>query len=342
VTWQDASEGPYYPYVIVCSEAGWLAGAYDEGVYCSSDGVNWRTCNENMSAHLPPTTCFSKAFEVDRTLFMASMEGVIVRSHDAGQTWKMMQSEGEEVSFSLLAGTGAGEEMTLLAAAEADLACSRDGGASWEYVVNIGGDLIAVLSISETYGQDATMLAGTSGGQVLISRDGGTSWGRCALFEGEVVVALAFGTANGRAMNYAVTAHQADTGMWQLTLRAGESWKAILTREVDEVVSVLNLTDDGRLLCAMGRSVLSLEDDKLVRESTLEGSASVSSLAAGAGVVLAGTRTGLYRYADDAQSWKCVTDAIQIVALHLATSGEAYAVAMGGRLWKVELSDGHN
>jgi photosystem II stability/assembly factor-like uncharacterized protein len=334
-TWQETEGGPYYPYVIVRAGDGLLAGAYDEGVYRSVDGITWQACNDNLAAHLPPTVCFSEAFERDRTLWMASMEGVAVRSTDAGQDWTALPNE---IPISMLTGAGDGAAMTLLAAVEATLLRSGDGGDSWEAVVSAGEDPISVLATSRTYAQDATMLAGTAGGQVLVSNDGGASWRQSAHFVDKMLVAVASrAQADGRTMNCAVVASQTPRGAWQLTLRAGEQWTEVLSREADELVAVLYPSADGQLFCALGRRVLCLQDGQVVGESELEGTAPVSCLAQMRDAVLAGTRAGLYRSTDDAQSWELVSGDIPVVALHAAPSGQVYAVSMGGRLWKVDL-----
>jgi photosystem II stability/assembly factor-like uncharacterized protein len=333
--WQEVEGGPFYPYVVVGSDDGLIAGAYDEGVFLSPGGRIWQAGNRGLTAHIPPAACFSAAFEDDRTLVLASMEETLVRSQDGGQTWQSLQEE-EELSVALLAGAGEGESMVLLVAGEADVACSLDSGESWTNVADLGEDLATALALSDTFAQDRTMLVGTAVGQLLVSGDGGGSWERQAYFEGESVIAVA--ARAGGQVAAVVTAQQTERGTWQLTLRRAPSWEAVLARETAESVSVLTLTEGERLFCAMGQRLLCLEGDTLVAEEELEGEAPVSSLAVSPAVSLAGTRLGLYRSADGGSSWERIDDQLSVVALHLASPTQAYAVSMGGEVWAIELS----
>jgi len=312
-----------------------LAGAYEDGIYRSVDGTTWQASNGNLAAHLPPVVCFSDAFEHDRTLLMASMEGTLVRSRNAGQTWEMLQEE-YEYGVSSLTGTGRGEAMVVLAATETGLIRSRDSGTSWENVLDTGGVPPVTLALSETYDQDGIALTGTSDGQVLLSRDGGASWEQAALLPDEMVVALTARTGDAGTMMYAVTARQSDTGAWQLALRDGTSWQVVLARESNEAAAMLCLLDGGDLLCALGPRAMYLGDGGLIGESVLEGEAAISGLAVDGSALLAGTRLGIYCSTDQAQSWERITSDLSAVALH-AVERKVYAVSMGGRLWQLDL-----
>jgi hypothetical protein len=279
--------------------------------------------------------CFSDAFEHDRTLLMASMEGTLVRSRDAGQTWEVLQ---EEQGVSSLACTGKGDAMTLLAATDAGLMRSLDGGTNWEDVLVMDGVPTSALALSKTYDQDRVALAGTPSGQVLISGDGGTSWAQGALLSDEMVVALAACTWDVGTMMYVVTARQGDSGAWQLALRDGVSWEVVLTRESAEAAATLCPVDGGGLLCALGPCAMYFDGGKLIGESVLEGDAAISSLAVDGSVFLAGTRLGIYRSMNQAKSWERLTSDVSAVALCIIEREKAVAVSMGGRVWQLDLS----
>jgi photosystem II stability/assembly factor-like uncharacterized protein len=332
--WQEVEGGPLYPYVVVGSADGLIGGAYDEGVFRSADGRAWQESNRGLAAHIPPAACFSAAFGEDRTLVLASMEETLVRSQDGGETWLSLGGEGE-LAASLLAGVGKGGNMALLVAGEADVACSLDSGESWANVVDLGEDLATALALSDTFARDRTMLVGTAVGQLLASADGGGSWERQAYFEGESVIALV--ARDGGQAAAAVTAQQTERSTWQLTLRRGPSWEAILSREAAESVSVLALAEGERLFCAMGQRMLCLEGDTLAAEEELEEEAPVSCLVVSPAVALAGTRSGLYRSAGGDGPWERISDRLPVVALHLASPARAYAVSMGGEVWEIEL-----
>ena len=351
-TWQPMNSGPAYPYVLAPTQEGLLVGAYDEGVYRCADAETWQDSNHDLAAHLPPITCFSDAFERDHTLLMASMEGQAVRSQDAGQTWTPVQDT--DLSITLLTSIGKGTKMALLGASEGQVLCSQDSGETWRPVLNTGKDPISALSLCPREATVAAikdqpakkqddgkvmMLAGTAGGQLRLSRDSGRSWKQLTRFEDEMVVALALEMEAGTGVvAYAVTARQQETGKWQLMLRKTPSWEAILSRDADEPVSVLTPLGSKALFCGLGQQVLYIKGDQVTSESTLEGSATVSSLTATPQAALAGTRFGMYRTTDQGHSWEQIGDRIPVVALWLASPDRAYAVSMGGQLWEVDLS----
>lgn len=226
--------------------------------------------------------------------------------------------------------------MTLLSASENSVFFSRDGGASWNLVATVGEDSISAVSVAP--GSDAKaqpqLWVGTMGGKVLFSGDGGQSWSRQAAIEGSMVTAVA-GAGN---QMYVVTARQQEGGRWRLSLYGKGTPEALLSREANEPVTVLDLQEDGGLYCAMGGRVLCLEEGQVVAESGMEDALPVSSLGVKGDVVLAGTRSGLYRSLDRAQSWERLTPDVQAVALHVVSPEKAYAAAMGGRLWEIELA----
>ncbi len=345
-SWTAAATGPDYPYVVTMLRSGLLVGAYDEGVYRSSDGDAWCASNENLAAHLPPVAVFSEDFGRDRSLLMASMEGTIVRSEDSATTWTMVPQGQEESpgdvwgTVSLLAGTGKGAAMAVLAASETHLAYSQDAGSTWRMLSGVARESIGAVTFSQTFAQDGAMFVGTAGGRVLVSQDGGTSWVPRAAFERESVVALA---ARENEV-YAVTARPSGEGVWQLTLRRGDlfsrgdgPWRALLSREANQPAVVLSLSTGLRLFCAMGQRVLCVSAGDVIAESELDDAEQLSSLAVVSDLVLAGSRTGLYCSTDGAHSWECVSSEIRVVALHAVSPTQAYAVSMGGGLWQIDL-----
>jgi hypothetical protein len=333
--WRPVQGGPEYPYVIAPCEDELLVGAYGQGVYRSRAGETWALSNGDLAAHLPPVVGFSDAFDQDRTLYMASMEGVLVRSADGGETWDQVLGE-EDGNLSTFVCAGAGDAITVLAAAGSTMLRSPDGGASWAASLNTGQDPLTALAVSDSYAQDRIAVAGTNGGQIWASRDEGASWHRVGSLGGTVVSLAAHTGANGLAV-YVVTAQATEEGAWQLNLYVGGTGKPLLTRSSGEPVAALRLLEGGDLLCAMGQQVLYLEENEPVAENELEGSAAVSCLGVAGDVLLAASRQGVYRSADRGRSWDWLTSDISAVAMRVTSPERVYVVSMGGRLWQVDL-----
>jgi len=339
VTWDASQAGAEYPYIVAGCAGELLSGAYQEGVFRSADGTAWSASNEGLAAHIPPLACLSERFEDDRTLVMASMEGALARSEDAGQTWQILREDDERV-FSSLRGAGANKSMALLAAAEATLFCSGDSGETWRAVLNAGEDPFGAVALSATYAEDKTALAGTVGGHVFVSVDGGATWKRAAALTGEMVVSLAALTAGGSLVAYAVTAQPTPEGPWRMTLREGTSWEALLTRVSTEPVALLSPYGESGLLCAIGQDILTLEGGELVSEFALDGPAPVSSFATAGETLLAGTRLGVYRSTDKGETWDCLSEDVGALSIHCPSPDQATVVSMGGRLWHLDLGSG--
>lgn len=334
--WLAVQDGPDYPYVVTRGPRGYLAGAYDSGIYGSVDGLNWETCNDGLAAHLPPLTGFSRAFESDRCLVMGSMEGALVRSSDAGATWVEVTSPGETWgAFSTLASAGQGEKLALLVASGAELAYSGDGGDSWRVLAPPVTAQISALALSEAARPGEMQLVGTASGQVLASLDGGASWQERACFAGEWVVAVASAGAPQAPSMYVVTARPSESGRWQLALRRSASEGTILACEVGQPTASLHLEADGRLICTMGERVVCLQGGQMWAEGRPFEGEPVTALAAANDRLWAGSRAGLALSCDGGHSWERVSSKLAVVALHAETPGRVYAVTMGGRLWDV-------
>jgi len=344
--WEAVTGGPDYPYAVTRGPRGYLSGAYDGGVYRSTDGRQWQASNEGLAAHMPPLACFSRAFAADGCLVMGSMEGALVRSTDAGATWAALPGPGEDWgTFALLAGAGRGETLSLLAASGAELAYSGDAGDSWRTCAPPVTAQISALVVPGQAGE--ALLVGTASGQVLASVDAGASWQARAQFEGEMVAALASAGTPQAPSTYVVTARPLESGLWQLALRRGASQGTLYDCEATQPAAHLHLAADGRLVCALDERVVCLHGGQVRGEGQPFDGEPVTALAAAGEVVWAGSRAGLCRSRDGGRTWETVSSELPVVALHATGPGQpahgrqwsrVYAVTMGGRLWEIDES----
>ncbi len=126
----------------------------------------------------------SPAYDADRTLFLASEDGRIWRSTDAGATWQLRSSLADRVS-DLEVLPGAGDARILLVAGWGMDCCkqgilrSTDDGATWTEVAPADARNRR-LFVSPTFAQDQTVIAAPDAlsfhPDFLRSVDGGKTW----------------------------------------------------------------------------------------------------------------------------------------------------------------------
>jgi hypothetical protein len=138
---------------------------------------------------------------------------------------------------------------------------------------------------------------------------------------------------------YAVTASQTDSGTWQLTLQYGAARQVLFTCEAGQPAAVFDLSAAPYVYCAIEQNVVCVSGAELVATRELAGIEQVSSLAASADLVLAGSRKGLYASNDGAQSWERVSSDVSVVALYSASPSKAYAVSMGGGVYEIDIEN---
>ena len=122
----------------------------------------------------------SPNFASDRTIYLVTLPGMILKSSDGGKNFELAGEIGERAIFipSLVISPDFAADQTLyLGNFAGGVYKSVDGGSTWQPVSNglIAKDNYAKLTISPNYKADRTVFAGTSEG-LFVTHNGGASW----------------------------------------------------------------------------------------------------------------------------------------------------------------------
>jgi photosystem II stability/assembly factor-like uncharacterized protein len=150
-------------------------GTRQGDVYRSTRGGEQGTWTTAANVGAPVRSfAMSPAFEKDHTLFASTEQGVL-RSTDAGTTWKPTGPEG----ISLLAiSPNYPSDRTLFAGTAQGVYVTRNGAASWS-AVSLGlppSAKVAAIAVSPDFAADRTMLVSVAGVGLFRSSDAGASF----------------------------------------------------------------------------------------------------------------------------------------------------------------------
>lgn len=238
-------EGRWNPLPGTPAASAWYSiaagGSTDGAILAGSSGEIGRGFADSWS-WLPVPAVFGFAASARNPgLACAATRGGILRSEDAGASWKD-SSSGLAKTFALQLAFDAADSSTLYAAtAGAGVYRSGDGGKSWK----AGGRELSraiVRSLAPGVGATGVVYAGTDGG-VFGSVTGGRSW--TALVDGlprAPVYALTADPAAPLTL-YAGTA----AGLF-VTVDAGASWKRLEEGAIAAPITALSLDPASRIL----------------------------------------------------------------------------------------------
>ncbi|HEY9771473.1 MAG TPA: YCF48-related protein [Coleofasciculaceae cyanobacterium] len=117
--------------------------------------------------------------EADRTVYLVTLPGKILKSTDGGKNFSRVGEIGEQAAFipSLAISPNFARDRTLyIGNFTGGVYKSVDAGATWQPIKGlVAKDDYAKLAISPNYQSDRTVFAGTAKG-LFVTQDGGTSW----------------------------------------------------------------------------------------------------------------------------------------------------------------------
>ncbi len=347
-----------------------LAGLVAGGVVRSGDGgKSWERSNQGLAASYLVDLALSPSFETDGTLFVWGLSDGVFRSDDGGKSWQSSSSGIEGLTVTDLAlSPDFASDGDLYAATSHGIFRSLDRGASWQRL-GLGNYGISLLALSPAFSRDPIMVA-SADNSLRWSRDGGATWNPLGS-PGEEETAVAGELAIGRDGEHQLLVatwrepryyRRGRLRVWSRNLPNGD-WRLLFTRDADVKAAVLAVPDsfseDERFFIGNGEAVYHIVPD--AQERTREGIrpiwlpawvgtrgrpvvslTAVRDFAHSHALVAAGGE-GVYLSEDDGARWQRLGESLGNRApVAVAASPDflkkrtAYALTMGGRLWKWE------
>ena len=350
-----------------------LAGLANDGVIRSADsGKNWAPANEGLHASSLIGMALSPAFEADSTLFAWGPSEGLLRSEDGGQGWHVVSAASDGGSINAVALSPAFDtDRTLFAATSAGLFASEDGGTEWQ-ARGLADQDVNLPALSPDFPHDSLIVAATEG-HLQLSTDGGANWRRLELPSGEdaaLAAACAPGQDEGKQLLLASwrepsRSRRGRLRVWRRNL-PDSPWTLLFSRDTATRITALAVPDsysqDQQFYIGNGDAVYRTTQG--AQERTRDGvtplwlpstigsrSYPVLSLAASANygqthTMLAATADGVFISQDDVRSWSKLGTTpgdrgALAVALQPMEAGDAtaYALSIGGQLWKWDPQD---
>lgn len=256
--WQRSARGlsdPRLTAVVFAPQPSHLAFAAtaDGRLFQSEDGgERWQECLGWTGLGLINALSVSPHFAADRTLFVATMEGIF-RSQDGGISW-------ESSTFGLLdleilclacAPTFAESEVLWAGSALGGFYRSRNGARSWRDAgLGLPDMAVQCIAVSPTYAQDQTLYVGTERDGIYRSTDGAATWHALSPdLTGQTINALAI-SSDGRTLFAGTGAgvYVSSDGGQQWSLPAGGAFSALALAVAADGTTVAGAYQEGILI----------------------------------------------------------------------------------------------
>jgi hypothetical protein len=159
---------------------GVIYTAKQSGLFRSSDGgLTWEDAYQSLNLETAiPTTFVTLVAPAEAQYVFAGVEGNVLRSMDAGQSWEVAElgTPAPVINALVPAPTFASDGLILAATMADGIARSTTRGASWSaWNFGLFDPNINALTFSPQYAADQTIYAATQSG-IFRSTNGGRSW----------------------------------------------------------------------------------------------------------------------------------------------------------------------
>jgi photosystem II stability/assembly factor-like uncharacterized protein len=352
--WLPAIGGEFFAFSLLFGGKGLaLAGTHAEGIYRSTDGgCQWLPASAGLAAHAPPVV----AYLFDGKLFALDNSGLLAYSPDQGESWQLLNPDGEPALFGALAvadDEGQPHLFTISEQGRLFEQCGEIDPAKWQVTQEECEPPLTLLAPSPTFAQDRTLALADGQGRVHLCHVQHSLWRRgAAPWAGEQLLQLAC------SPNYtcspalvAVTALREDSGHYRLrlwhTTSGGEIWEVWATLHSEAPSTALVWPEVGTLLLATRHRIISLfraaDGELAVAQTFLPNELSITALAvsphyAHDQTFYAATSRGVYRSQDAGVTWGVYGDGLQervmVAVCPLRTN--VCAVELGGTVWRME------
>jgi len=321
------------------------AGTRGRGIWKSTDGgATWFASNASTDVRLATADVYSLMLDPahPNTLFGAVSAMGIIRSTDAGQSWKSLTEElfnyGARATHIVM---GRNPSMLLYGTNAGSLVRTTNGGESWIPSRN-GLESDSVLTLAGLRESPDYVFAGTTTG-LYMSTDFGSTWSGIPGLPAGVGGCISVPPGPGQRT---VVAYGQGIGV-QLSTDAGTSWLSIGGKLGGATASSLVSDCDGiRILVAVGSAILAQDAEDGTRwvsaSSGLSGGAvtSVTSDPEKPATFYATTPNGLYVSVDAARSWQYLSRSIRgtprAFALHPTLKTRALSSSENGVFYSTD------
>ena len=269
----------------------------------------------------------------DRTHSLVAQSGAIYAARQSGLY--RIQAEGEaqnlfrawlpDQEMPALAVAIDNASRIILAGIHGGIACSTDGGESWEAIqLRVPAPLVTCLAAAPDFAAGGCVLAGTFEDGVFRSIDGGANWQAVnhGLFDHSVYALALSPRFSEDGLVYAGTS----SGIYA-SQNGGRLWQDLTMPEGDETVLSLALADCGALYAGTeAHGLLRSRDAGETWETLLATEGAVNAIAlAGASRVIAQVDDRVLRSSDGGSSWN---DMVAAGIDCLSLDGESLVMAM--------------
>lgn len=160
-----------------------LASIWGGLIKTTNQGKFWHQFWVSKSLRRDSYMVVSPNFQSDRTVYLVTLPGKILKSTDGGENFAVVGEIGTQAAFipSLAISPNFARDRTLyIGNFTGGVYKSVDAGATWQRIEGlVAQDNYAKLAISPNYQADRTVFAGTAKG-LFVTQDEGTSWRKLA------------------------------------------------------------------------------------------------------------------------------------------------------------------
>lgn len=356
--WVLTTDGAFLALAVAIAPDGTaVAGAYQEGAFqLPANTGGWQPVSMGLTAHVPPVVLRDQ----ENRLYLLDIDGVLVTSSDAGNTWQPC-NHALAAAPVLAVAMATGEMGSRLYAVTADaLYCTQTPltTTAWRsHPLPLADSVPTLLACALPGAQNSVLLLADETGNLYLSPQGGEQWQSLTTpWQGSGLLHLCFSPIDRSSQTVFALTVQATVDanylmqIWQTT-DAGATWLALADFYADTPAAVMTLPLDPveqPVLVGVGNRLIKLyrqsenlswavEQHFLADTLRITGIVTTESYLEDRFIHVT-TNDGIYQTMEGGATWTPVAAALAgrtIVALLSSAAGlPVYAVELGGAIWQ--------